>query len=268
MYKTTIIAIVTAALAGCTSEPPPEPASESGRQELAPGIEYQVLQAAEPGAEPVSKAFVRFEIEMATPDGMVVMSSAQDGAYTVAMKMLETGVPGLARAIAASPVGERRRWLIESEHLQPGFGQPINDTAIVDLVVLGGRDPLPAPEDVSAVPADAKVTDSGLAYRQLVSGDPDGPRPTADDRVRVHYTGWRAEDGEMFDSSEIREAPAEFPVSRVIPGWIEALQLMTPGDRFRLWIPGELAYDGSTRPGAPKGMLVFDVELLEINPGR
>lgn len=228
MNRSTIFAVFAAiALAGCTGEPTPAP--EGGIQVLAPGIEYEVLEAADSGAEPVTKAFVRFDIEMATAGGTVVMSSAQDGTYTVAMKMLESGIPGLARAVADSPVGERRRWLIEPEHMQPGFGQPIRETAIIDLVVLGGCDPLPAPADVAAPPADAEVTDSGLAYRRLESGPADGPRPTVADRVEVHYTGWRAEDGEMFDSSVIRETPVEFPVSRVIAGWTEALQLMTPG---------------------------------------
>lgn len=266
MRSTVTAAILATTLVACTGDSPPE--SDTGTQVLAPGIEYEVIEPADAGATAVSSEFVRFDMELALPDGTVVMSSAQAGTYTVAIDMLETGLPGLARAVAASPVGERRTWRIAPEHMQPGFGEPIRDTAIVDLVVLGGRDPIPAPDDVAAPPAQAEVTDSGLAYRRLESGDPDGPRPTVDDRVRVHYTGWRAEDGEMFDSSVIRETPAEFPVSGVIAGWIEALQLMTPGDRFRLWIPGELAYDGSTRPGAPQGMLVFDVELLEINPGR
>lgn len=124
--------------------------------------------------------------------------------------------------------------------------------------------PIPAPDDVSAPPAAATVTDSGLAYRYLQEGPTDGRRATTADRVTVHYTGWRAEDGEMFDSSVVHGEPATFGVTQVIAGWIEALQLMRPGDKIRVWIPGELAYDNSTRPGAPKGMLVFDIELLEI----
>ena len=136
--------------------------------------------------------------------------------------------------------------------------------APAEPVVADPTGPIPAPDDVSAVPAGATVTDSGLAYRHLQEGPADGRRPTTADRVTVHYTGWRAEDGEMFDSSVVRGEPATFGVTQVIAGWIEALQLMRPGDKIRVWIPGELAYDNSTRPGAPKGMLVFDIELLEI----
>ena len=85
--------------------------------------------------------------------------------------------------------------------------------------------------------------------------------PAATSRVKVHYTGWTT-DGEMFDSSVTRGQPAMFPLNRVIPGWTEGVQLMVVGEKRRFWIPEKLAYKG--RPGAPQGMLVFDVELLEI----
>lgn len=126
-------------------------------------------------------------------------------------------------------------------------------------------EPIPAPPDVSAPPANAQRTESGLASRVLERGTgTEHPGPT--DGVRVHYTGWRAEDGEMFDSSVARGAPVTFTLDRVIPGWTEGLQRMVPGEKRRLWIPGELAYDGMERrrPGAPTGMLVFDVELLQV----
>ena len=66
----------------------------------------------------------------------------------------------------------------------------------------------------------------------------------------------------MFDSSVARNEPSEFAVNEVIPGWTEALQMMVEGEKRRLWIPETLAYGG--RPGAPAGMLVFDVELIRI----
>ena len=80
----------------------------------------------------------------------------------------------------------------------------------------------------------------------------------------MHYSGWTT-DGQMFDSSVVRNEPATFPLDRVIAGWTEGVQLMVVGETRRFWIPGALAYDNSPRPGAPKGMLVFDVELLKIN---
>lgn len=120
---------------------------------------------------------------------------------------------------------------------------------------------IPAPDDVAAPPADADKTESGLAYKVLSKGGGDDAKPVATSQVKVHYTGWTT-DGKMFDSSRSRGEPAVFPLNRVIAGWTEGLQLMSPGDSFRLWIPEDLAYQG--RAGAPAGMLVFDVELLEI----
>lgn len=118
---------------------------------------------------------------------------------------------------------------------------------------------IPPPEDVGAIPAGATVLESGLAYRVLEAGT--GPKPNANDTVRVHYTGWTT-DGKTFDSSISRGEPAEFPLRAVIPGWTEGLQQMQRGAKHRLWIPEPLAYKGAR--GKPAGMLVFDVELLDI----
>lgn len=121
---------------------------------------------------------------------------------------------------------------------------------------------IPAPPDVAAAPADASVTASGLASKVLQPGN-SNVRPTASSTVRVHYTGWTT-DGEMFDSSVVRGEAIEFPLTRVIPGWTEGVQLMVVGEKRRFWIPGALAYDNIPMPGAPKGMLVFDIELLGV----
>jgi len=116
-----------------------------------------------------------------------------------------------------------------------------------------------APDNVAAAPAEATVTDSGLAYLVLTEGN--GASPSTSDTVRVHYTGWTT-DGAKFDSSVDRGQPAEFPLNRVIAGWTEGVSLMKEGETTRFWIPQALAYQG--RPGAPKGMLVFDVQLIAV----
>ena len=122
---------------------------------------------------------------------------------------------------------------------------------------------IPAPPDVAAPPADAIRTASGLASKVLQVGM-SNVRPTTRSTVRVHYTGWTT-DGKMFDSSVVRGEPIEFAVTGVIPGWTEGLQLMVVGEKRRLWIPGNLAYDfPGAREDAPKGMLVFDVELIAV----
>jgi FKBP-type peptidyl-prolyl cis-trans isomerase len=121
---------------------------------------------------------------------------------------------------------------------------------------------IPAPPDVKAPPADAMKTPSGLASKVLKAGTGAAhPGPTSS--VTVHYTGW-SPDGKMFDSSVARNEPATFPLNRVIAGWTEGVQLMVVGETRRFWIPGALAYGNSPRPDVPTGMLVFDVELLEI----
>jgi peptidylprolyl isomerase len=121
---------------------------------------------------------------------------------------------------------------------------------------------IPPPSDVAAPPADAARTASGLASKVLKVGT-SNVRPGPTSTVRVNYTGWTT-DGKMFDSSVARGEPAEFALNAVIPGWTEGLQLMVVGEKRRFWIPGNLAYDNSPRPDAPKGMLVFDIELLDV----
>ncbi len=118
---------------------------------------------------------------------------------------------------------------------------------------------VPAPPDVAAPPPDAEITASGLASKVLQPGT--GTRhPKATDMVEVNYTGWTT-DGKMFDTSAGGD-PLQFPLSQVIAGWTEGVQLMVEGEKRRFWIPENLAYQGA--PGYPAGMLVFDVELLRI----
>ncbi len=120
--------------------------------------------------------------------------------------------------------------------------------------------PIPPPPDVTAPPKDAVTLPSGLASKVLTPGS-GAAKPGATDMVTVHYTGWTT-DGKMFDSSVARKAPSTFPLDRVIKGWGEGVQLMTAGEKRRLWIPEALAYKGQA--GRPAGMLVFDIELLEF----
>ncbi|MBT3529913.1 MAG: FKBP-type peptidyl-prolyl cis-trans isomerase [Gammaproteobacteria bacterium] len=106
---------------------------------------------------------------------------------------------------------------------------------------------------------------SGLQYLILESGDASGASPTADNSVLAHYHGTLI-DGTVFDSSVDRGEPAQFGLSQVISGWTEALQLMKVGDKWRLFLPSNLAYgEQSPTPAIPpNSALIFDVELLEI----
>ncbi len=111
--------------------------------------------------------------------------------------------------------------------------------------------------------AGISTTASGLHYEVLAKGPGTAASPKASDKVRVSYTGSLL-DGRVFDSSA-GSGPVEFTLDAVIGGWTEALQLMKPGDRWRLWLPPELAYGDSPAPGiGPHRILVFEVELHEV----
>ena len=110
------------------------------------------------------------------------------------------------------------------------------------------------------------VTPSGLQYKVIRMGN--GAKPTADDKVKVQYEG-KTIDGKVFDSSYQRGEPIIFPLSNVIKGWVEGIQLMPVGSKFMFYIPSELAYGEQGAGGGaiePNSTLIFEVELLEINP--
>lgn len=108
-----------------------------------------------------------------------------------------------------------------------------------------------------------KTTASGLQYEVLTEGK--GDKPTAEDRVTVHYKGTLI-NGEEFDSSYSRGQPVTFPLANVIPGWTEGVQLMTPGSKYKFYIPSNLAYGerGAGVKIGPNEALIFEVELISV----
>ncbi len=178
-----------------------------------------------------------------------------------------TLVPGLREGLEVMVTGEKRRLWIPARlgygPSDPG-GKPMGDL-IVDLELLKILEApkIPdVPEDLLAPPAEAHVTPQGVRFVVLEAGQ-GSRRPTQDDRVEVHYTGW-SRDGNRFDSSVARGAPAQFGVSEVIAGWTDMLMQMVEGQRVRVWIPSKLAYGDDPGGGRPAGDLVFDIELLRI----
>ncbi|MEZ4366544.1 MAG: FKBP-type peptidyl-prolyl cis-trans isomerase [Kofleriaceae bacterium] len=170
--------------------------------------------------------------------------------------------PGIEEALTGMVVGERSRFWIPGPIARKSE-PPAEGTFTFEIEVSAIQHkeaPPPTPPDVAAPPADAKRTASGLAYKVLRAGA-GKVHPTATQGAKVVYTGW-TRDGRMFESSVLTGRPAEVTLNGVITGWTEALQLMSVGDRYRIWIPEELAYKGA--PGKPQGMLVFELELLEI----
>jgi FKBP-type peptidyl-prolyl cis-trans isomerase len=177
-------------------------------------------------------------------------------------------IPGWTEGLQLMVVGEKRRLWIPAALAygeRPRMGAPAGDLVFdVELLdIIQAPKPPPVPEDVKAPPATAKKTASGLAYRVLAPGA-GTTHPTTASNVVVQYSGWTT-DGKMFDSSVVRGEPARFNLGAVIKGWTEGVQLMTKGEKARFWIPGNLAYgDKPSRPGAPSGTLVFDIELVDF----
>ena len=174
---------------------------------------------------------------------------------------LDRSLPGWRECVQLMTVGEKRRcWVPESLAYKGASSRP-KGTVVFDIELIDTRpSPLIPPPDVKEPPADAHRTADGLAYKVLRPGT--GTRhPTSFSSVVVHYTGWTT-DGKMFDSSVARGMPATMSLESVIRGWTEGVPLMVEGERTRFWIPQDLAYKGEA--GQPRGMLVFDIELIRI----
>jgi FKBP-type peptidyl-prolyl cis-trans isomerase len=174
---------------------------------------------------------------------------------------LNRSLIGWRECVQLMSVGEKRRcWVPQALAYRGAAGRPTG-TVVFDIELLAVYpNPTTPPPDVKEMPADVKRTASGLGYRVLKPGT-GARRPAPFDRVTVHYTGWTT-DGKMFDSSVSRGMPTTFRLDEVIRGWTEGVALMVEGERTRLWIPQDLAYKGEA--GSPRGMLVFDIELLRI----
>jgi FKBP-type peptidyl-prolyl cis-trans isomerase len=229
-------------------------------QKSASGLAWKVLTPGSGATKPGPEDQVTVHYTGWTTDGKIFDSSLKRG--EPATFPLNGVISGWTEGLQLMVEGEKRRFWIPVDLAYQGRpGKPAGMLVFdVELIsIKAAPKPIPAPDDVAAAPGDATITKSGLAYKTLTPGD--GPKPSATDKVKVHYTGWTT-DGEMFDSSVVRGEPATFPLNKVIPGWTEGVQLISLGGTTRIWVPEELAYKG--KPGRPKGMLVFDVQLLEI----
>jgi FKBP-type peptidyl-prolyl cis-trans isomerase len=241
--------------------PPP------GAKKTASGLALKVIKPGTGKDHPKPEDKVKVHYTGWTKDGKMFDSSVtrKDPATFPLNGVIKGWTEGLQHMV----VGEQTRFWIPADlaygerAARPGMpsGQLTFDVELLEIMV--APKPPPVPEDVKAAPAAAKKTKSGLAYRVLTKGT-GKVHPKATDKVMVHYTGWTT-DGKMFDSSVTRGEPASFGLNQVIKGWTEGVQLMVVGEKTRFWIPAELAYgDKPKSPGAPSGMLVFDIELLSI----
>lgn len=224
-------------------------------------LAYKIIKPGDGTTKPAEWDSVEVHYTGWTTDGKMFDSSVKRG--RPARFPLKGVIAGWTEGVQLMSKGSTFRFWIPQDLAYKGRPGSPAGMLVFDVELLSikeGNKPQPAPSDVAAPPKGAKKTASGLAYKVLKKGD-GKTRPKATETVSVHYSGWTT-DGKMFDSSVTRGQPASFPLNRVIAGWTEGVALMDVGAKYRFWIPQDLAYKG--RPGAPAGMLVFDVELLEI----
>ena len=172
-------------------------------------------------------------------------------------------IKGWTEGLQLMVAGEKRRFWIPAELAYKGMPQGPQGMLVFDVELVSfkaGPKPPATPPDVAGIPKDAKRTASGVGYRVLRRGT-GTVHPTPTSNVSVHYSLWQT-DGTFVQSSHMNNQPATFRLNQVIKGWTEAVQLMVEGEKTRFWIPEELAYKGQA--GRPQGMLVFEIELLQI----
>jgi len=234
-------------------------------QKTASGLASKVLQAGTGTVHPAAADTVTVHYSGWTTDGRLFDSSVKRDQK--ASFPLNRVIKGWTEGLQLMVEGEKRRFWIPAELAygnDASGGRPAGMLVFdVELFnIKAAPKPPTVPEDVAAVPATAEKTASGLASRQLKAGS-GKVHPKASNQVRVHYSGWTT-NGELFDSSVLRDESIVFPLNQVIAGWTEGVQLMVEGETRRFWIPAKLAYGDNPPPGAPAGMLVFDVELIDI----
>jgi peptidylprolyl isomerase len=264
-----VFALLTMPAALSAQQEPPPPPDELPAAELAPasdgeksstGLVSKLVRPGNSDEKPAATDVVTVHYTgWSSETGRLFDSSIVRGAPSTFP--LDRVMAGWRECVQQMTIGEKRRcWVPESLAYRGQAGRP-KGTVVFDIELLDTRpSPLIPPPDVKGPPDDAKRTPTGLAYKVLRAGR--GPRnPSRFGRVTVHYTGWTT-DGRMFDSSVTKGTPVTFGLGDVIKGWTEGVPLMVEGERTRFWIPENLAYGG--KGDGPRGMLVFDIELIRI----
>ncbi|MGH9257105.1 MAG: FKBP-type peptidyl-prolyl cis-trans isomerase [Vicinamibacterales bacterium] len=256
------LALVAALSAQAPTDIPAPPDVAAPPADAAKSASGLTSRTVAPGAgtdKPMDTDVVTVHYTGWTTEGKMFDSSRARG--TPSMFPLNRVMAGWRECVLLMTVGETRRcWLPQDLAYRGQAGRPTG-TVVFDIELLDTRrSPTIPPPDVAAPPGDATRTVSGLLYKVLKPGT-GTQRPGPRANVTVHYTGWTT-DGKMFDSTIARGMPAMLSLDNVIRGWTEGMQLMVEGERTRFWIPQNLAYKGE--PGAPRGMLVFEIDLIRI----
>lgn len=241
------------------------------------GLEYIVLkEGPEDGASPVPTDMVRVHYEGRTGDGEKFDSSYDRGSPS--MFRLNQVIPGWTQGLQLMSEGDTYLFYIPNAlaygNSNRGDVIKAGDDLVFQVELVEVMEPKSADAEAwekytpwnSDLP-EVQKTESGLQYVVLESGDASGASPVNGQMVAVYYEGRLAENGEMFDSAFQRGQPELFPSDRLIPGWVEALAMMKPGDRWLMYIPSDIAYGAQGTPGGPippNADLMFEVELLDV----
>lgn len=245
------------------------------------GLQYVIVREGDEGGDmpgPRDRVSVMYDGRLT--DGTVFDSSYERGSS--ATFGVNQVISGWTEGLQLMSVGDEYIFYIPTEL---GYGQNPRPGGVIkpgdDLIfrvelkqVVKAPEPRPTDDEAWAKYApwnsdlpEVQKTGSGLEYVVLASGDEAGTQPQGSDRVVVYYEGRFDEGGGVFDSAFKRGEAAIFPVNRVIPGWIEALQLMRSGDRWLVHVPGDLAYGpAGNGPIPPNAALNFEVELMDVVP--
>jgi FKBP-type peptidyl-prolyl cis-trans isomerase len=192
----------------------------------------------------------------------------QDIAKTLDSIKGEVDVDTIAKAMKTSFAGDKSLLTdAQGAAIRDAFGKRMQAKQLAEQQAASAKNQKEGDEFLAAngKKPEVKTTASGLQYQVVREGT--GPKPTAEDTIKVNYLGTTL-DGKKFDSSYDRGQPAEFKVGGVIPGWTEGMQLMSVGSKYVFWIPSKLGYGPQGTPGGPIGpnaTLKFEVELLSID---
>jgi peptidylprolyl isomerase len=256
---------------GFKADAPPADA----RKDKVSGLVYKITQKGDGKGSPSAEAYAEFHFTAWSSDGQMLDSTVQR--QRPLNIPIDKGIPVWKDSLPNMQKGEKRLvWATEEQAFKGRPGSKPGFT-LFELELVSFVEPPKAPADVKEPPSSAIRLDfdepagpggkegeriKGTIFSRVIKKG-SGDKPKVDDTVEVHYTGWTT-DGKMFDSSVTRGRPARFPLRGVISGWTYGVPQMQVGEKRLMWIPQDLAYKG--QPGAPAGMLVFEIELLAINP--
>jgi len=262
------LADVTAAPEGPDAiDAPPDDANRSET-----GLRWIVLKEGSGRLRPKPWDNARMHVRMRLPSGQEIMSSSSEYPDGVDLPLNDRMIPGWREAVTLMVAGERRRYWVPGElaygeaeeGIEPSVDRPRGTLVLdVELLDVTPNENLPAiPENLTEPPKRATKTKSGLRFVVLEKGS-GKKRPKEGSSVLVLYSGWTS-DGTLISTTDFLGQPARMNFGDGIPGWQETLRMMVVGERRRVWVPEALAYDG--QPGRPRGDLVYDIELVSVDP--